>query len=162
MALKIYRGEIPSHKLLFLCIIFLLPVSVLFAGGSGEFSKNYQEELKITFEEVVQNIESGNISGEEAKESLALLRSKYKVEYNDFAGKLDAIIDEVAEYKKGARDAINDFALLEEDLVRIREQQMVQNKDNKTGNNAIPGNSKPGSLHGDTSSGGEDRTGKNN
>ncbi len=153
------RYHAPRAFLLF--IIFSLAVSALFAGGSGEFSKDYQEELKTTFEEAVLGIESGIMDAQGAKDSLALLRSRYKVDYNDFAGKLDALIDEVAEDKKDSREAMDEYILLKEALVRVREQEMEQDKD-KTVNKSIYTNSGQGSSHGETSSGVDGHTGKNN
>lgn len=148
-------------RVFLLCIIFSFSAAALYAGGSGEFSKKYQDGLTVTFEDVVLQVESGTMDAGEAKDVLSLLRSEYKVEYNDFAGKLDAIIDEVAENKKDSQEAMSDFSFLQEDLVRVREKEMEQNKV-KIVNKSIPVNNDQESSHGGTSSAGEDRTETNN
>ena len=107
---------------LLLFIIFSLVPPSLAAGGSGEFSEGYKNDLKALFEEVIIKIELRDMDSVEAKASLALLRSKYRVEYNDFAGKIDALIDEVEESKKGYLDALNDFAMIQNNLTKVREQ----------------------------------------
>ena len=143
-------GALRRVSLLF--IILMFSAAALYAGGAGEFSKKYQDELTITFEEVVLQVESGTMDAEEAKETLSLLRSEYNVEYNDFAGKLDAIIDEVAENKKDSQEALSDFSLLQEDLVRVREQEMEQNKD-KGVRKSISAAGEQGSTRGEKPSG---------
>ena len=159
------KGNSALIRVFLFCIIFSFSAVALYARGSGEFSKKYQDELTITFEEVVLQVESGTMDEGEAKQTLSLLRTEYNVEYNDFAGKLDAIIDEVAENKKDSQEALSDFSLLQEDLVRVREQKMEQNREQnkvKTVNKSILINNGQGSPHGGTSSAGKDRTGKNN
>ncbi len=125
------KGNSALLRVFLLCIIFSFSAAALHARGSGEFSKKYQDELAVTFEETVLQVESGTMDAGEAKDALSLLRSEYNVEYNDFAGKLDAIIDEVAENKKDSQEALSDFSLLQEDLVRVREQKMEQNEDKR-------------------------------
>jgi hypothetical protein len=112
---------------LLLFIIFSLVTPSLAARGSGEFSEEYKIELHILFEEIIIKVESGEISSIDAKAALASLRSRYRVEYNDFAGKIDAVIDEVEENKKGSLDALNDFTKIQNSVTRAREQ--IQNED---------------------------------
>ena len=110
-----------SLPLLFF-ILFSLLTTALQARGSGEFSKEYQKNLLTLFEELTVKIEFGDIDSKGAKEALASLRSEYRVEYNDYAGKIDAIIDEVEESKKGALEALNSFTIMQNNLIKAREQ----------------------------------------
>ena len=114
--------------LLLLIIVSLLTPSSLAANGSREFSEGYKNDLQNLFEEVIIKVESGEMSGFEAKTNLALLRSKYRVDYNDFAGKIDAIIDEVEESKKDYLEALNDFAIIQNNAIKAREQVLKKNQ----------------------------------
>ena len=107
-----------------LLLFFILPLVTppLAANGSREFSEGYKTDLQNLFEEVIFKVESGEMSGFEAKTNLSLLRSKYRVNYNDFAGKIDAIIDEVEESKKDYLEALNDFIIIQNNAIKAREQ----------------------------------------
>lgn len=120
-------GSVLLSLSLLLVIIFSLVPHSLAANGSAEFSEGYNNELRIIFEELIFKIELGEIDNLEAKDTLASLRSKYRVDYNDFAGKIDAVIDEVEEGQKGYLDALNDFIIIQNDFAKIRKQ--FQNKD---------------------------------
>ena len=120
-------GSIFYFLPLLLLIIFSLVTPSLAARGSGEFSEGYKGDLLNLFEEVIIKVESREISGIEAKDALALLRSKYRVEYNDFAGRIDAIVDEVEENKKGYLEALNNFTIMHNNL--IKERELAQRED---------------------------------
>ena len=128
-------GSIFYFLPLLLLIIFSLVIpSSLAASGSGEFSEGYKENLRVLFEEVIIKVDSVEMSGIEAKADLALLRSRYRVEYNDFAGKIDAVIDEVEENKKGYLEALNDFTIMQNNLIKARELAQKENFDKALGN----------------------------
>ncbi len=146
----------PSAAVFILFIIVSLGAPLLFAGGSREFSKDYQNDLLTLFEEAVIRIESGEIDAREAKTALALLRTRYKVEYNDFAGKIDAIIDEVDENKKSSQEALTDFTLLNKDLARVREQEQHKIR------NKVLDSDQGSSQGGNNSGGGGSNSRKNN
>lgn len=129
-------GSVLLSLPLLLVIIFSLVPHSLAANGSAEFSEGYNNELRIIFEELIFKIELGEIDNLEAKDTLASLRSKYRVDYNDFAGKIDAVIDEVEEGQKGYLDALNDFIIIQNDFAKIRKQ--FQNKDS-TGEQNVSG-----------------------
>lgn len=129
-------GSVLLSLPLLLVIIFSLVPHSLAANGSGEFSEGYNNELRIIFEELIFKIELGEIDNLEAKDTLASLRSKYRVDYNDFAGKIDAVIDEVEEGQKGYLDALNDFIIIQNNFAKIRKQ--FHNKDS-TGEQNVSG-----------------------
>ena len=114
-------GNIFYFLPLLLIIIYSLVTPSLAARGSGEFSEEYKNDLRNLFEEVIIKVESGEIKGIDAKAALAVLRSRYRVEYNDFAGKIDAVIDEVEENKKGYLEALNNFTMMHNNLIKVRE-----------------------------------------
>ncbi len=132
-------GSIFYFLPLLLIIIFSLVTPSLSAGGSGEFSEGYKDDLLNLFEEVIIKVESGGMSGFEAKTALALLRSKYRVDYNDFAGRIDAIVDEVEENKKGYLEALNYFTIMQNNMIKARELAQKEDYDKTLGSEqAVP------------------------
>ena len=114
--LKKAGGGYLSLPLIFSIGFFLL-ASPLEARGSGEFSSVYQDALQTGFEEAALKVESEEWTREQAKSALSDLRTQYRVDYNDFAGKVDALIDEVAENKKSSQNALGEFVLLQKNSI---------------------------------------------
>jgi len=115
--------------ILLLLIFSFIPLP-LSAMGSGEFSKGYDTKLQNLFKDLIIRMESGEINGEKAKKALALLRSQYRIDYNDFAGKIDSIIDEVEENKKEYQTALNEFTIIRNDLYKVREETLKESNKN--------------------------------
>ncbi len=87
------------------------------------------------FKESILKVEAGEIDSQEAKAEFSLLRSKYRVDYTDFAGKIDALIDEVGEKKKNSHDAINEFINLKNLLVKVRKNTQTEIRKKSPGSN---------------------------
>jgi hypothetical protein len=116
-------GAYLSLFLVFLMGLFLL-TPPLEARGSGEFSLAYQDALQASFEEAALKVESEEWTREQAKSALSNLRTQYRVDYNDFAGKIDALIDEVAENKRSSQNALGEFVLLQKNTIEKRNQTL--------------------------------------
>jgi len=120
-------GSIYYFLSFLLFILFSLVSPSLAARGSGEFSEEYKNDLRLLFEEYVFKIELEEMNGLEAKAGLALLRDQYRVEYNDFAGKADALIDAVQENQQKADDALRSFIIIQNELIVMRERLLKEN-----------------------------------
>ena len=134
----IFRRKIEKicfSLIFFIVIMFFFGTPSLFAGGSREYSNEYQESLMNLFKESILKVEAGEIDSQEAKAEFSLLRSKYRVDYTDFAGKIDALIDEVGEKKKNSHDAINEFINLKNLLVKVRKNTQTEIRKKSPGSN---------------------------
>ncbi len=154
---------------LLLFLVFSFAASPVQAMGSREFTKGYQDKLRNLFESLVLKIESGEIDGAEAKTTMGRLRSQYRVQYDDFAGKIDAIIDEVDEKKRDPQDAINFFLVIQNDLMKSQGMVLtnaniraVTPKEGSSAHETRQGGSSPGGgPSGESSSGGGSSSRKN-
>ena len=91
---------------LFLLLMFLLSLSL---GARGRDEKNYRESISLAFENIIAQMESGTLNGEEGKARLAQVRSAYRTGYTDFDGMLDSLIDNVSEGRISPAEALQLF-----------------------------------------------------
>ncbi len=102
--------KIRRFSLFRLCLFLILTLFLsLSLEARGRDETNYRETISLAFENIIAQMESGTLSGEEGKARLAEVRSAFRTGYTDFDGMLDSLIDNVSEGRISPGDALQLF-----------------------------------------------------
>ena len=115
-----------------LLIILLIPQAIMARGGMDQELK-YEEELQEATEQICTALETKEMTAAQAKSLLSELRLRFRKEYTDESGRMDAIIDALANGEMTSEQARQGFMVMQQDRIAEREraqqqQQQLQEK----------------------------------
>jgi len=116
-----------TARIIMIAVLFaLLPFSLFAKGGKDS---EYDRELKAATERICTSMETREMNAGEAKAILAEIRNRYRIEYTDESGRMDAIIDELASGVMTAEQARNQFKVLEQARLEERKREELQQRE---------------------------------
>ena len=110
---------------LLILIILVIPQAIM-ARGAMDQGEKFEEELQEITEEICFALEAKEMTATQAKSTLSELRARFQKEYTDESGRMDAIIDAVANGEMTAEQAREGFMVLQQDRIAERDRMQQQ------------------------------------
>ena len=128
-------GMILLPQLLLVVIVACITPQGISAGGGRENNQLYESEMKATVDHLTVAVESGDISAAEARTQLAELRNRFRKDFDEEHGVIEAFLDAIEAGDMSSTEAIERYYLLRQDIELRRRKESDERKNKSPDNN---------------------------